>query len=92
MALIPPELSVLVGCAEGSATAIYPPMYHMHKLPPMAPYMRRERRPSLSMRMKSQNSVTTVFMTPKTPVVSKEVDVPVMPIDLKMVGESTRTM
>jgi hypothetical protein len=65
-------------------------MYHMHKLPPMAPYMRRERRPSLSMRIKSQNSVTTVFMTPKTPVVSKEVDVPSIPMDLKMVGESAR--
>jgi hypothetical protein len=91
MALIPPEPSFFVGCAEGSATAMYPPMYHMHSDPPIAPYINRERRPSLSMRRKSQTRVTIVFITPKTPVVSKDVDVPVIPIDLKMVGESART-
>jgi hypothetical protein len=61
-------------------------MYHIHRDPPIAPYISSERRPSLSIRMKSQNSVTIVLTTPKTPVVSSEVEVPEMPMDLKIVG------
>ena len=47
----------------------------------------RLRRPSLSMRKKSQMTVTVALTTPKTPVVRRLVFVPVTPIDLKTVGE-----
>jgi len=39
------------------------------------------------MMKKHQTSASTVLMTPNTPVVRSEVEVPVTPIDLKMVGE-----
>mgnify|MGYP006876487545 CR=1 FL=1 len=39
------------------------------------------------MTKKHQTRARAVLMTPKTPVVSSEVLVPVTPIDLKMVGE-----
>lgn len=86
MALMPPEerLPPVVGASHGFATAIYPPMYHIHNEPPIAPQMSRLRRPSLSIRKKSQMMVMMVLMTPKIPVVSREVFVPVMPIDLNL--------
>jgi hypothetical protein len=58
----------------------------MHTDPPMAQYIKRTRRPSLSISTKSQINVTTVLTTPNTPVVSSEVEVPEMPMDLKIVG------
>jgi hypothetical protein len=39
------------------------------------------------MRKKSQMMVTMALMTPKMPVVRREVLVPVTPMDLKTVGE-----
>jgi len=54
----------------------------MQREPETAPQMRRKRRPSLSIRKKSQNRVMVVLITPKIPVVRREVLVPVIPIDL----------
>lgn len=45
------------------------------------------RRPYRSMMKKHQTRASTVLMTPNTPVVRSDVEVPVTPIDLKMVGE-----
>src|SRR5271163_4526313 len=98
MALMPPEESLPVEtvspvagslwkCLLGSAILMYEPMYHIQSEPPMAPYRSRERRPRRSMRKKSQKIVTMVLTTPKTPVVRSEVEVPLMPMDLKTVGE-----
>ena len=98
MALMPPEDRVPVETSSpvvgsltkfllGSAILMYAPMYHMQTEPPAAPIMRRLRRPILSTRMKSQIRAPRVLITPKMPVVRREVDVPTMPIDLKMVGE-----
>jgi len=39
------------------------------------------------MRKNSQMSVTTALITPKIPVVRRDVLVPVTPMDLKTVGE-----
>jgi hypothetical protein len=61
-------------------------MNHMQKEPPAAPIMSSLRRPRWSISQRSQMTVTTVFTTPKIPVVRKPVDVPVMPMDLKTVG------
>ena len=81
---MPPDERVPVGFLAGCATAMYPPMYHMQREPATAPNMRRNRRPSLSMRKKSQNRVMMVLMTPKIPVVRSEVLVPVIPMDLRL--------
>lgn len=62
-------------------------MYHMEIDPPAAPIRRRLRRPYLSTRMKSQIRAPRVLITPKMPVVRRDVELPTMPIDLKIVGE-----
>jgi hypothetical protein len=50
-------------------------------------YIKSRRRPRRSMRKNNQISVSTVLTTPKIPVVRKPVLVPVIPRDLKTVGE-----
>jgi hypothetical protein len=55
--------------------------------PPAAPIIRSLVRPRRSISHRSQMTVVTVLTTPKMPVVRKPVLVPVMPMDLKTVGE-----
>lgn len=85
---MPPEDSeVLLPTLEaGSATFMYAPMNHMQSEPPMAPIIRRLRRPIRSIRKRSHTIVKTVLTTPNIPVVRKPVFVPVMPMLLKTVG------
>lgn len=66
---------------------MYAAMYHMQREPPAAPIMRSFVRPRWSIRYKSQTNVSTVFTTPKMPVVRNPVFVPVTPMLLKTVGE-----
>jgi len=87
MAAIPPPLRVELACLAGCATAIYPPTKNRHNEPPTAPIRSRFLRPNLSIRKSSQMNVPMVLMTPKIPVVRREVLVPVTPMDLKTVGE-----
>jgi hypothetical protein len=62
-------------------------MNHIQKEPPAAPNIRSLRRPRRSISQRSQTTVRTVLTTPKIPVVRKPVEVPVIPMDLKTVGE-----
>ena len=86
---MPPEEScpLAVGWLIGSAILIYAPTYQRQREPPMAPTIKRLRRPNLSIRKNSQIRVKTVLMTPKMPVVKRELFVPCTPMDLKTVGE-----
>ena len=87
---MPPDESLALGLfalAPELEILMYAPMNHMQIEPPKAPIMRSLVRPRRSMSQRSHITVTTVLTTPKIPVVRKPVLVPVIPMDLKTVGE-----
>lgn len=85
---MPPESSDVSWLSLFTLLAIlmYAPMNHMHSEPPMAPIISRRRRPRWSISTSSHTKVSDVLTTPKMPVVSRAVLVPLMPIDRNTVG------